>query len=80
MANITFHEFGVILDALIAAETRLRKAGLWGANLGDKIEAAQEILHKMAEREAMTCETCGDPLDSVSLEAGRMQCARCYGP
>jgi hypothetical protein len=79
MATINFTEIGILLDAQIALETHIRKAGQWGKNLEKKVIAAQEVLARLSDRDAMSCETCGAMLDSVSIEAGRTQCATCYG-
>jgi hypothetical protein len=79
MAQITFTEIGILLDAQYELETRIRKAGHWSKSLEKKVIAAQEVLARLSDRDAMSCKTCGAMLDSVSIEAGRIQCAVCYG-
>jgi hypothetical protein len=78
MVQITFTEIGILLDAQYELETRIRKAGHWSKSLEKKVIAAQEVLARLSDRDAMSCDTCGCVLDSVAIEAGRTQCFACY--
>jgi hypothetical protein len=78
MATISFTEIGILLDAHYELETHVRKAGCWSTRLEKKVIAAQEVLARLSDRDAMSCDTCGNALDSVAIEAGRTQCFACY--
>jgi hypothetical protein len=43
MAQISFEEIGILLDAQYELETHVRKAGHWSARLQKKVIAAQEV-------------------------------------
>jgi hypothetical protein len=78
MATISFTEIGILLDAQYELETCIRKAGRWSVSLEKKVIAAQEVLARLSDRDAMSCDTCGCVLDDVAIEAGRTQCFECY--
>jgi hypothetical protein len=78
MVNISFTEIGILLDAQYELETSIRKAGRWSIRLEKKVIAAQEVLARLSDRGAMSCDTCGRVLDAVAIEAGRTQCFECY--
>jgi hypothetical protein len=78
MANLSFGEVGVILTAFTTLETEVANGGRWTKRVQKETEAAREILARLSDLDAMSCDTCGRVLDAVAIEAGRTQCFECY--